>query len=574
MKSKWQDPEKSGVLGNKPAPQDITGHELLRKAERAFVTPERLNAQKTWKLLTEFILPNENRGWFGDPSKGIRRDRRVYDSCAIQSNRDLASAMQSTITSPSAKWSRIRFKEEKLNEDNQALEWLDGVSDVFHDALNESNFDRQIGRGYPCLSGLGMMILFQDEDFNFTCWSLVNVSWVENDNGVIDTVYRKFKLTIKALYDKFGDKIGQEFLDKLEKHPLEEVEIYHIIEPRHKDLVKYNPLKLAGPLERPYASYYIIHKNGCIVEESGFYEFPVFVARWSCLPDEVYGFGPGSVALPDVRSLNKVREESLKALAKAVNPPIITSKQNMVSGDFRPGGTIVVRDPSQFKEFITQTKFDAVKLEVEDLKNSIKSTFYIDKLLLPPRNETGEMTAYEVSQRLEQMQQILGPVLSRFNSEFLNPLVMRSMNILLRKNRIKPLPKSVEQKLSIEARAIHNKATLDLNIVFVNSLARSQQMSELQNVQQWVQEIMQLAQMKPEALDTVNSDAIVAYSAKVRTIPESMLVPQQQVNAIRQQRQKQQQAQAALQQGQQAGDIAQSMGAAKQAMKPGGGQNG
>ncbi len=39
-------------------------------------------------------------------------------------------------------------------------------------------------------------------------------------------------------------------------------------------------------------------------------------------------------------------------------------------------------------------------MEEERLQNSIKSAFYIDKLMLPPRTETGEMTAYEIQERL------------------------------------------------------------------------------------------------------------------------------------------------------------------------------
>lgn len=547
------------------------GKDLIKRANKAFSTAERYNAQKTWSLMAEFMLPSQNREWFGDVSKGIRRDRRVFDSTAIVSNRDLAAAIHSTVTNPAMHWSKLGFRDLDSNNDKDGRDWLDETSEVFHNTLNDSNFDAQVGTCYQALPALGNMVLFQDEDFTFYAWHLAEVALVENYRGDIDRVYRKFKMTAQQIIEKFGVEKAGEFINKtLENTPDMEFDIYHCIYPRDPEKVKINEIGLAGRLERPYESCYVLMKGARILEEDGYYEFPVFAVRWSKLPGEIYGFGPGNVALSDTRSINRIKEQYLNALAKTVNPPIITTMQNMISGDFRPSGITVVREMDGFKEFVTQSRFDVIQISIEGLQDAIKQAFYIDKLLLPPRTETGEMTAYEVQQRLQQMQQVLGPVLSRLNTEFLEPLVLRSLNILLRKKKIKPLPASLKTGAKPG-----KKASIDLDILFVNSLARSQQMSELDNVNSWVQEITQLAQAKPEALDKLDQDALVDYAAKIRAIPENLVKGDKEVDQIRQQRQQQQQAAQTAQVGEQGTSALKNLAQANAAGgQQGGGQGG
>lgn len=536
------------------------GKEIIRKANKAFSTAERYNAQKTWALISEFMLPSQNRGWFWDVSKGIRRDRRVFDSTAQQANRDLASAMQSTITNPTMKWMKFQYKDDKINQDPEATKWLDDATEVIFDHLSESNFDMQMNKFYLAICSLGHGILFHGNDFIFDAWHLSETAYVENDKGEVDTVFRKFKMTLKALHDKFGDKIGEDLCARLEKEPLVDQELYHVIHPNCKEKIKKGMDGLAPPENRAFQEAYVLQKGAIILQEGGYYELPVYVARWSCLPAETYGFGPGNIALADVRTLNKIKEESLRAMAKAINPTIVTTKQNMVSGDFRPGGMTVVRDIEGFKEFITQSRFSDVKVEVNDLQSMIKGCFYIDKLLLPPRTETGEMTAYEVSQRLEQMQQILGPVLSRLDVELLQPLVMRCFKELLRDNKIKPMPANVAQMMK--------GTSIDFTITFVNSLARAQHMAELRNVQQMLQEVGGMAQMNPQVLDNIDFDALVQYTAKIRDVPKGLLVSAEKVQQIRAQRQKQQQAQQMAAMAEQAGNAAHSFAKAGQASRP------
>jgi len=535
---------------------DEKAKEIIKQADKAFKTSERMNIESTWQLLAEFILPNANGGFFGDTSKGVRKDTRVFNSIGIQANRDLASFLHAIITNPAMDWSKLRYRTELLNNDDSSVLWLQDCIRKIHVSLNESNFTAEIGEGWTQLCGLGTMALFHEEitdaagafsKFNFCTWHLTEIAYAENDLGIVDTIFRKFSMSLKQLYQKFGNAIGQDLLDKLENSPLQEYQLYHVIYPRAIKDKRYSNKALSS--ERPFASCYVLQKGQKLLKEDGYYEFPVYVPRWSTLPAEIYGYGPGHTVLGDVRSLNKIWQEGLKALSKAVNPPLYTSKRNMVQSDLRPGRINVVNDVNQIKEFVTQSRLDLLQFSIENLTQTIKAGFYIDKLLLPPRTETGEMTAYEVAQRLEQLQQILGPVVSRFNDELLTPLIMRSFKILLRNGIIDPPPPMIQQML------LKQQEDIDVEVVFINNLARSQQLSELRNVQNFVQESAGMAQLNPQILDKINFDEVLEYSARIRNIPEQILRSDEEVQAQRQQQQQMAQMQQSLNAGEQIGNI-------------------
>lgn len=526
---------------------------LARRAEKAFRTTERSNAEQEWSLLSEFLIPNQSGIFYSkSDSPGSKKTLRLFDSSPIIANHDLATSYHSTLTNPATKWARQRFKDDELSNNEEAVKWLEKANDIFHQILNESNFDRQVSKSYKMFTALGSMAILHEvkrvngqfNGFKFTSLHLAEIAFEENDNGDVDTMYRKFTLTAKQALQKFGDKVGPDIMESAEESPNREYEFIHCIYPRDLKEVKLDSSGLAPSNKRPFISSYICCKTQEVMAEDGFYEFPVYVARWDTLPGEVYGRGPGHNALPDIRTLNRLKDIMMHSLARAAAPPMLTTMRNVIGNlDLRPNSVSVVRDVGAIKEMPPMARFDVAQLSVQELQNSIKQAFFLDKLMLPPRDQTGEMTAFEIQRRLEQMQRVLGPTISRFTSEFLSPLVVRSFKVLLREGALPPMPDILKEY------------GLDIDIVFVNSLSRAQQMDSINNVQQWVQDLSMLAQLKPEVLDYIDVDGIAKESAKIRGVPESAVLGDKEVNALRQQRMQAQQQQQALNSGVQAADI-------------------
>jgi hypothetical protein len=524
---------------------------IIKKADKLFNNTERSNASSTWELISEFMLPNQSGIFEGEDTKGGKKTQRLYDSTAIQLVHDLAAAIHSTLTNPATKWSKLRFKDDTLNNNAQATAWLDEVNTIIHDFINESNFDTQVSKNYQAFACLGTMALFIEEadrelagEFNglrFEAWHLSQIAIVENKDGAVDTVYRKFKMTAKQIAEKFKNP-PEDIVKELDENGDKEFEIYHCVAPRDKSLVKLNEFGLAPAKNRPFMSLYMIKgldEDKAILEESGYYEFPVMVTRWSTMPGEVYGRGPGHIALPDVRSLNELKRLALEAASTNALPSYLVDKRQVIGQlDLRPNKVNIVKDVDRaIRQISTEARFDLTQFTSEELRNSIKSIFFMDKLLLPPRQETGEMTAFEIQQRLEQMQKVLGPTLSRLNSEFLTPLVVRIFNILLRSNVLPQLPPILEQE------------GINIDIRFVNPLSRAQEIEEINNIRSFLLNISELAQVSPEVLDYIDGDAIVKAVANARSIPPNLLKDDREVNELRQQRAQAQQAQTAVDQG-------------------------
>jgi hypothetical protein len=519
-----------------------TTQELIQIADQLFSSPERQNNVHLWDELSEFLLNNQS-GLFlnsgthnsiGSKIPGSKKTQRVYSSIGMQAAQDLSAAFQGTITNPATVWSKIRMLDEDLNNDDKVVSWIADCNTRMHHKFAESNLYNEFGKAYQSFVVLANLCLLQEEDpdtkeFIFTSLHLSQLAWAENMKGLVDMVCRKFEYTAKQCIERWGDKNHESILKAYEKNPQQVFEFLHCIYPRDKG--EYSPKKLTKASDRPIASIYIDLTNNVQVEEGGYYEMPIFSARWGLMPGERYGRGPGHLALPDVRTLNTLVQRGLETLALQVRPPILANSRDIIGPvEFKPGALSIVNNHVGFKEFVTQANVPAVEQSKKELANNIKALFFLDKLLLPPRTETGEMTAFEISQRVEQMQRVLGPVLSRLNQELLSPLIVRSFKSMLRNNEFLPTPDI------LLARGIN------IDIVFVNQLARAQQIQDVSVIQQWVQGLSVIAQAKPEVLDNIDVDGLAKHTAKVLGVPEEAIANDPEIKKIREQRAKAQQA--------------------------------
>lgn len=543
-----------------------TAQQLKRMADDFFGSSERIAFEDIWEEVAEFILPNQsgilkdrsssytNFQPNGAANKGHRRTRRLYDETAIKANQDLSSTIFSSIINPSGKIVNLRFRSEALNQNKEAALWLEDASTLAHEKLMESNLITELPRAlrqYPAICSTALLhetverqtSLGPTIDFKFKAIHMASIAWAENVDGVVDTAIIKTEMTYPQILERWGKKTPENIVKAIEKGKLQESKtVMQIIKP-NKDYKGEGGL--LEPEKRPYLYYYIIDGEQEVVQSGGYYEFPVYGLRWDIHPGEVYGRGPGHIALPTVRSLNKTRELVLQALAKAVHPHVLmTRRAAMAQPNFAAGKVSVVSRLDDIREMASQSRFDVAAMEVQEMRNAIRESFFLDKLLLPPRTEVGEMTAFEVAQRVEQVQKVLGATFGRLNKELLEPLVLRTFKSLLRAGVFGEIPEIILQS-----------GGLEVDVVFNNQLSRSQNMEEITNVNAWMQGVAQLAQLDPNVLDIIDTDAIVRNDAKERGVTNIAFRSAEEVQAIRQQRQQQQAMQQMLEAGNKVADI-------------------
>lgn len=538
--------------------------QILKRIDSMFNSTERLGHEKQWAELSKYLMPNFTNTMSNnsplDTTAGQKKGREVFASEPVAIADTLASAFLSLVTNPAAVWSQLKEQRQELNDNPEYVQFLQASNNSIHKNLNQSNFYGEWGKFIKSYIVLGNAALLCEEStddsyrnkgfegFTFTALNMGQVAWSVNKKSIVDTLAWKFYPTARQAFEMWGDKVSDRVKTLLETDPDSKITIYKFIQPRNKSQVKLNDMGLADAKHRPFQCLYIDPKDQIILEETGYYEFPALIGRWEVTAGEDYGRGRGHIAIYDVRSYNKLREESLYAIAKDNRPPLLVNQRD-VFGELplRPGVQIPVRNINGVKELVSMARTDRIESEMQRLIASINSIFYIDKLLLPPRDTIGQMREVEVLQRAKEISTVFGPVGLRITNETLTPLILWSFKTLLRHNSAGTIPPTIMSN------------GLDVDVQFVSELAQAQQIKGIQNTQQWLQLILSLSQFKPEVLDFVEGDMIVKDAAKILNVPEQEITNDEEVAKIRQSRNEQQAQMAQAQQANLQADTASKM---------------
>ncbi|NBC18748.1 MAG: hypothetical protein GVY18_15700, partial [Bacteroidetes bacterium] len=165
-------------------------------------------------------------------------------------------------------------------------------------------------------------------------------------------------------------------------------------------------------------------------------------------------------------------------------------------------------------------------LKLEDKRDQIRQVFLYHELDLPRREEVGQMTAYEVARRLEKAYQLLGPTMARIEDEWLSPMLLRVLNLLIREGVTEEVPQSVREKAGESV----------LEVRYLGPLARAQRMDRVDAIERWVSQVLAVAEAKPEALDLVDWDEAFRLTARRQGVPEELIQDDDTVAKIRQAR--------------------------------------
>ena len=503
----------------------------------------RQNWETHWQEVADYMQPRK-ADVTRTRSKGDKRTELVFDSSPIQAVELLAASLHGMLTNPSTPWFSLRYKDQGLDMDDEAKLWLEGVTETMYTAFNRSNFQQEIFELYHDLITFGTAAMFIEEDqgdlLKFSTRHINEIYITENDKGRIDTVYRKFKITLRAAAQQFGDSLSEEARNKVEKDPFDEIDILHAVYPRQD----FNPTK-KDKENMEFESVYVEYKNGNELSVGGFVEFPFVVPRYLKASHEIYGRSPAMTALPDVKMLNEMSKTTIKAAQKQVDPPLLVPDDGfLLPVRTVPGGLNFYRSGTRDRiEPLNIGANNPLGLNMEEQRRTaIRNVFYVDQLML---QQGPQMTATEVIQRNEEKMRLLGPVLGRLQSELLKPMIDRCFAILLRNNQFAQAPDFLSGQ--------------DIEIEYVSPLAKAQKGTELSSITRAIEILGSLANVAP-VFDYINFDALVKHVADLVGVPQKVLKLQSQVNAEREQAAQQQEQMAQMQQLQQVakagGDIA------------------
>ena len=489
--------------------------------------------ENLWQDCGEYVNPN--RGDFstiryrGDTS----RYDNIFDTTAPLANENLASGLQGFLTSPSQRWFSLSTYDDAINEQHNVKEWLNLCTNILYDRvfnIPDSNFNSQAHELYLDLGSFGTAVMMVQDTpgagITFRTFHLADCFIQENDQGFVDTLYRKYKRTGRQLIERFGDAVPEKIIKISQKDPYREFEVIHAVEPSES---YGEPIK--KPTKKAFKSCYILLEEKTLLEEGGFDEFPYMVPRWSKVAGEIYGRSPSMTSLPDIKMVNAMMKTIIKAAQKLTDPPLLVPDDGFILPVRTvPGGLNFYRSGTQDRIEPLETKgrpdigFDLLN----NRREHIRAAFHVDWMQMPDQKGSPNMTATEVVARQEEKMRLMGPMIGRLQVEFLGPLINRVFNIMSRMKML-PLPPS----------AIQGQ---ELKITYTSPLARAQKSSQLMTITRLFESMAPLFQSKPELLDNMNTDETFRFFHHLLDAPAKILNTEEQVEQTRQERQEQMQA--------------------------------
>lgn len=516
-------------------------NEEIRK-RTAKLRQMRTIVEDTWDEIERYIAPYRGRFFKDERSENSIEWRRpyIYDSTAVSASQSLAANIHSSLTSPKLKWFDLRFRHQELNDDNDAKMWLDAVSDAMYKVLQDSNFTVQAGETYQDLVDFGTSIITEEAEsedewkgINFSSVPLKEAYFEQDHRGHVHNFYRRMEMTPIQIVSKFSDAPSwiREEADSPEFAEKKYFVIFAIFKRQDVDSDDLDLFKPLAPIARPYGTKWIIEESGeSLTEEGGYYEMPAFVPRWRKTSSSMWGNSPAMVALSDTITLNKLVEMQIGAMEKVVDPATLATERGLLGDlDLNAGGLTIVRSMEDIKVFESGARFDVSYQEIQRYRDQIREYFMIDQLMLPPMEGT-PATATEIAARISQLERLIGPTLGRLQEDFLDPLITRTFNIMMRAGQIPAPP------------AIVSQSSFGLDIEYVGALARSQQQDQINAVDRWLMQVVQIAQVNPEVLDIPNWSELLKGTGATLGVPAKYMNSTAEIKKIQDRRRQQQEA--------------------------------
>jgi hypothetical protein len=515
-----------------------------------------------WIDLRDYILPT--RGMFdGVKGRGDQANRgkkidhtKILDGSPARASRILASGMMSGLTSPSRPWFRLGLRDFDLMKYKPVKQYLADIETRIFSVFSGSNI---YGALYSTYEEIGTFatsafaLLVDRKDVIRARMFTIGEYMLDCDSeGRVNTFARTYTQNVGQVVGEFGlsncrKGTQNQWRQNQRSGP---VHCYHMIIPNDFR----NP-EMRDNQNMEWLSVYWEEsaERDRFLDVSGFRSFPILCPRWDVVSNDPYGRGaPGWFGLGDTKMLQKMQRDKLVGLEKTINPPMqadasVEGKSvHTIPGGLTRSSSLGVPNAGIKPAYQVQLDFQAIGAEIAAARQSIMETYYADIFMMVSQQEGPEMTAREIAERHEEKLMQLGPVLERLEAELLDPLILRTYQIM---EDAHLLPEPPEELKGV-----------DVEIEYISMLAQAQQMVGTQKLKEHVAFVGAMAQAIPDALDNLDADKAAEHHAEMIGVQPDVQRSPEERDQMRQQRAKAQQAAATAAAAQQGADAANKLG--------------
>ena len=497
---------------------------------------ERSSFLTHWRELSDNISPRRGRFEKTDINKGTKRHKAIINSAGTQALGTARAGMFAGVMSPTRPWFALGVPDPELTQFMPVKVWLRQVEEKMRQIFNEGNLYTMspVMMGELLQFGTGCMTHTDDPKDLARFFAHTVGSYVigQDERFQVSTLIREFMMTAEQMALEFTDgkdlsRLSHTVRNALNNKKLNQwIPVVHFIEPN-------DDFRHDNPLSKFKAFKSVKYEPGgrdkeTMLSESGFDEFPAYCPRWGLTGEDIYGTDcPGMTTLGDIKQLQIQEKRKAQAIDKMVNPPLTgpASVRNVPVSSLPGGLTIYSGDATRNKLerlYEVNLPLQDLKLDMEKVERRIENAFFVDLFLaisnmegIQPRNQL-ELTERNAERLLQ-----LGPVLERMQGEFLDLLINRTFNQMVRADLVPPAPEEIQGQ--------------PLKITYISSLAQAQRAVDTRGIDRLV--IFQAGLVEAGLSDGKKLDgdkAVEKYSDLLGTPPE-LIKTDEDVQAAREQ---------------------------------------
>lgn len=511
-----------------------------------------------WRELSENILPRNGRFLVSDRNLGAKRHNKIYDSTGTKAARTASAGLLAGASSPARPWFRLATPDRDLMEYQAVKIWLEAVSRKMRDIFNGSNYYRALHKLYDEIvvfgTAGGVMLPHYNNVVHTMPLTIGEYAIAVDEWGDVNTLFREYEMSVVQLVSRFGLKnVSPHVRDLYNKGAgLDKwITVNHLIQPRLERNTR-SPYAKDMPIMSCYWEDGV--KDGRLLHDGGFKRFPGLAPRWDVSGGDIYGTSPGQDALGDIKQLQHQNLRKGQAIDYQTKPPIqVPTSQNGKPVNMLPGGVsyIDITSAGGAKAlFESRLPLRDLTEDIVDVRQRIRGAFYADLFMMLANDDRSGTTAREIAERHEEKLLMLGPVLERLNSEVLKPSVDLTFDRMIEAHLVPPPPPEMQgQELTIE---------------FVSVLAQAQRAVGVQAVDLLLGKVASIAAAKGDlgVWDKIDVDQTIDRYAEMLGAEPDIIVADENVAIIREQRAQAQAKQQQMAQAEQAAATAQKLASA------------
>lgn len=512
-------------------------------SEAARNARKRLSAMKSerssWDAICrdvrDYLLPYHGRYDDTDVNRGERRDTKIIDTSATRFARACSAGLLSNTNSAARPWFRLTLADQELANYDAVKVWLAKETEASHLLIHRTNTYKAFHQVFDEACGFGTGVAIMRPRFE-TVLHLTPVTngrycIAQNEWEEVDTCYREMSLTAEQIVREFGldvcsEQVKRAYGDAGTRGS--RFTVVHAIEPRDDN--DRDADRRDGRNKRWRSLYFeAAGQEDQYLREDGFDTFPVIAPRWGIVGGDVYGNGPGFEVLGHVKQLQVLTESELRGVEYGAEPPLAVptgTKErdvNRVPGGITP---VDMASPNSGVRELWKVQLDmnSLRASKEDTRNQIRRGFFADVFETFTGMEGDRRTAEEIRARREEQMLLLGPVVSAMQREKDGPFLRMLFAERLKHGLVSEPPPEIEGQ--------------ELQIEYVSVLAQAQRMIGANNIDRFMFSIGQLATVKPDVTDVIDTDRVVRDLADRLSIHPENIVPGERVALVREARAK------------------------------------